>query len=220
MSVASGRTMAALPVIANITGNTNYLTTAQSLEGFVTNHVEGAYWFAGQHPDLPPWTFESDSVWSLCEYWLERYKATSNINYLQRAEADGWSGFLMICPKQLKWVSNPTQTCHAEQTYYAQYSNYCYQNNKMECLQRLGELTGNSIFTQLSNRIMQSQFWCQVTTGSGKGAQYECMADPWECIYGNVNSTGTYYINELSLDCNLQLLEMGMVTNVFGANLH
>jgi hypothetical protein len=220
MSVASGRTMAALPVIASITGDTNYLAIAQSLEGFITNHVEGAYWFTGQHPDLPPWTFESDSVWGLCEYWLDRYDATGDTNYLQRAEADGWLGFLMLCPKQLKWVANPTQTCHAEQTYYAQYSNYCYQNNKLECLQRLGELTGNSIFTQLFNRIMQCQFWCQVTTGSGEGAQYECMADPWECIYGNVNATGTYYINELSLDCNLQLLETGAATNVSGDNLH
>ena len=41
-SVASGRTMAALPVIASITGNTNYLATAQSLEGFVTNQWKAA----------------------------------------------------------------------------------------------------------------------------------------------------------------------------------
>lgn len=214
MSVASGRTMAALPVIAGITGNTNYLTTAQSLEGFITNNVEGRYWFTGQHPDLPAWTFESDSVWGLCEYWLDKYNATGNSNYLQRAEADGWIGFLMLCPKQLRWVANPTQTCHAEQTYYAQYSNYCYQNEKLKCLYQLGQLTGEDVFTRLFNRIAECQFWCEVTTGPYTGAQYERMADPWECVSSDVNSTGSAYINELSLSANLQLLEMGMDTNV------
>ena len=220
ISVDSGRTMAALPVIASITGNTNYLLTAQALEEFITNKVEGCYWFTGQHPDLPPWTFESDSVWGLCEYWLDRYDSTGNSNYLQRAEADGWLWFLMVCPGQLKWVNNPTQTCHAEQTYYAQYSNYCYQNEKLECLYRLGQLTGEQIFTQLFNRITQCQFWCQQATGPYSGAQYERMSDPWECVSSAINSTGSLYINELSLDANLQMVELDMATNVMLDDAH
>lgn len=211
MSVASARTMAALPVIASLTGNTNYLTVLQSLEKFVTNRVEGCYWFTGQHPDLPPWTFESDSIWGLCEYWLNKYDRTGDSNCLKRAEADGWMGFMMLCPGQLRWVNNPTQACHAEQTYFAQYSNYSYQNEKLKCLYRLGQLTGEQVFSQLFDRITQSQFWCQQTAGPSMGAQCERMADPWQCTTSDINSTGSLYINELSLAAHLQLLEMGMV---------
>ena len=120
----------------------------------------------------------------------------------------------MLCPGQLRWVSNPTQTCHAEQTYYAQYSNYCYQDKKMFCLCSVGQLTGEPIFTQLFNRVTQCQFWCQETSGSLGGAQYEAMADPWEIVSGNVNWTGSLYINELNIDTQLQLLQLGMITNI------
>jgi hypothetical protein len=206
--------MAGLPVIAGITGNTNYLNVAHSLEGFITNQVEGCYWFTGQHPDLPWFTFEPNSIWGLCEYWLDKYASTGNAYYLQRAEADGWQGFLMLCPGQLRWVSNPTQTCHAEQTYYPQYSNYCYQDKKLFCLYQLGQLTGEPIFTQLFNRVTQCQFWCQETSGSLEGAQYEAMADPWEMVSEDVNWTGSLYISELNIDTQLQLLQLGMITNI------
>ena len=36
------------------------------------------------------------------------------------------------------------------------------------------------------------------------------MADPWKRISRDVDSKGTLYMNELSLDANLQLLEMGV----------
>lgn len=190
------------------------LRASEHLEQFVRKRVEGCYWFTGQHPDLPPWTYESDSVWGLCEYWLDKYDRTGDADCLRRAEADGWLGFLMICPKQLSWVANPTQTCHAEQTYYPQYSNYCYHDKKMECLARLGQLTKEPIFTRLCKRILQCQFWCQETTGACEGAQFERMADPWKRVSDEVNSKGSLYISELSVDAQLQSLEMGLVTNL------
>ena len=38
------------------------------------------------------------------------------------SKADANLGFLMLCPKQLSWVTNPTQLAFTEQTNYLQYS--------------------------------------------------------------------------------------------------
>ena len=210
VSVCSGRTMAALPIIARITGDAKYLKTLEQLDPFLRQKVEDRYWFTGQHPDLYPEDFESDSIWSVCEYWLDKYDRTGDPECLRRAEANGWFGFLMLCPKQLSWIKNPTQTCHTEQLHYQQYSNYAYHNKKLACLRRLGQLTKESVFTQLYERIVQCGFWAQQTGGEYAGAQYERMADPWKGVSQEVDSKGTLYMNELSLDANLQLLEMGV----------
>jgi hypothetical protein len=61
----------------------------------------------------------------------------------------------MLCPKQLRWVRNPTQTCHAVQLQYLQYSNDAYHNRQLYCLRRLGKLTGERLFSDLFERIMQ-----------------------------------------------------------------
>ncbi|HBO43933.1 MAG TPA: hypothetical protein DD670_08380, partial [Planctomycetaceae bacterium] len=130
---------------------------------------------------------------------------------LKRAEANTWFGFLMWCPKQLSWVKNPTQTCHTEQENYLQYSNYCYQNRKYECLDRLATLTGEPLFGQLRDRIIQCGFWGQETSGNAMGGQYERMSDPWRKVSRDVNSKGAIYVSQLALEANLQLLEMGWV---------
>jgi len=210
VSVCSGRTMAALPIIARSTGDQKYLQTSERLEQFLRKNVEDRYWFTGQHPDLYPEDFESDSIWSVCEYWLDKYDRTRDAECLKRAEANAWFAFLMLCPKQLSWVRNPTQTCHTEQLHCQQYSNYAYHNKKLTCLSRLGHLTGEKLFIELFERIVQCGFWTQKTDGDHTGAQYERMADPWKRVSGDVNSKGTLYMNELSLDANLQLLEMGV----------
>ncbi|MCL5096155.1 MAG: hypothetical protein M1608_01200 [Candidatus Omnitrophica bacterium] len=207
-SVCSARTMAALPYIARITQGPRYVKSLDQLEQFLRRKVEDRYWFTGQHPDLYPTDFESDSVWSICEYWLDKYDRTGDPECLKHAEANGWFTFLMLCPKQLSWVKNPTQTCHTEQLHYLQYSNYAYHNKKMACLRRLGSLTGEPIFTRLFERIAQCGFWAQQTQGEYTGAQYERMADPWKRVSNDVNSKGTLYMNELPLDANLQLLEL------------
>jgi hypothetical protein len=210
VSVCSGRTMAALPIIARSTGDQKYLQTSERLEQFLRAKAEDRYWFTGQHPDLYPEDFESDSIWSVCEYWLDKYDRTGDSECRRRAEANGWFAFLMLCPKQLGWVKNPTQTCHTEQLHFQQYSNYAYHNKKLACLRRLGQLTRESVFTRLFDRIVQCGFWTQQTEGEYAGAQYERMADPWQGVSREVDSKGTLYMNELSLDANLQLLEMGV----------
>ena len=209
-SVVSGRALVAFPIIHRITGDPKYGKLADQLELFLRTHVEGRYWFTGAHPDLWAKDFEADSVWHAVEYWLGKYDRTHDKECLARAEADAWFAFLMWCPKQLSWVANPTQTSHAEQERYLQYSNYCYNNRKLECLHRLAELTGEPLFLALFERVMQCGFWAQVTEGDRKGAQYERMSDPWKGVSLDVNSKGTLYMSELSLDANLQLIELGL----------
>ncbi|MFN7992400.1 MAG: hypothetical protein U0Q18_02295 [Bryobacteraceae bacterium] len=209
ISVVSGRALLAMPVIYRVTGEAKYRKLGEDLERFLRERVESRYWFTGQHPDLWPKDYESDSVWCAAEYWLDRYERTKDASALKRAEADAWLAFLMWCPRQLSWVKNPTQTCHAEQEHYLQYSNYCYNNRKIECLFRLGKFTGERLFTDLGERIMQSGFWAQETKGPYRGGQHERMSDPWHGVSNDVNSTGEIYFSELALDASLQLLEMG-----------
>jgi len=209
ISVVSGRALLALPVIYLTTGQEKYRKLADDLGRFLRERVEANYWFTGQHPDLWPKDYESDSVWCAVEYWLDKYERTKDQQLLRRAEGDALFAFLMWCPKQLSWVKNPTQTCHAEQEHYLQYSNYCYNNRKIECLFRLGKLTGDRLFSALGERVMQSGFWAQQTAASYRGSQYERMADPWLAVSTDVNSTGELYFSELALDASLQLLEMG-----------
>ena len=209
ISVVSGRALLSMPVIYSITGDERYRRLGEDLERFVRERGEARHWFTGQHPDLWPKDYESDSVWCAVEYWLDKFERTKDETALSNAQADAWLAFLMLCPKQLSWVGNPTQTCHAEQEHYLQYSNYCYNNRKIESLFRLGKLTGERLFADLGERVMQSGFWAQQTVGPYKGAQYERMADPWLGVSDDVNSKGELYFSELALDASLQLLEMG-----------
>ena len=209
VSVVSGRALVAMPEIYRITGDNKYAQVAESMERFLRQKVEGRYWFTGQHPDLWPADYEGDSVWCAVEYWLNKYDGTGDKRDLARAEADAYFAFLMLCPKQLSWVKNPTETCHAEQEHYLQYSNYCYNNQKIRCLNRLAAHTGNPFFGQLADRIMQSCFWAQETQGPYQGAQFERQADPWLGVSKDYDSKGVLYMTELALDLNLQLLEMG-----------
>jgi len=129
---------------------------------------------------------------------------------LVRAEADALLGFLMMCPKQLTWVKNPTQTCHTEQQHYLQYSNYCYTNSKIACLHRLARRTGRRLYGDLAERVTQSGFWSQEIEGPWSGAVYERMSDPWQSVSKDVNSKGTRYMSELAVDLHLQLIELGL----------
>jgi hypothetical protein len=209
ISVVSGRALVAMPEIYRITGDKRYAKVVEGMERFLRQKVEGRYWFTGHHPDLWPADYEADSVWCAVEYWLNKYDTAGDKQDLARAEADAYFAFLMMCPKQLSWVRNPTQTCHTEQQHYLQYSNYCNMNQKVRCLDRLAAYTGNSLFAQLGERIMQSCFWATETQGPYKGAQFERQADPWLGVSNDYETKGNLYMTENALDLNLQLLEMG-----------
>jgi hypothetical protein len=212
ISSTSGRALPAMPVIYHITGDERYRKFAQSLEAFVRTDVEGRFRFTGHHPDLPPDELEEASIWGVIEYWLDKYDRMQEGECLARAVADAYLSLLWWCPRQLSWVTNPTQFGAAEQQHFLQYSIYCYQNRKVQCLWRLYGHTGDPLFRQLYERVLQGIFWTQETEGDVMGATHERIADPWLARddYGGAdfNSLGTIYMGEQSLDCMLQMVEM------------
>ena len=211
VSVVSGRALVAMPAVRRISGDVRFDPFIERHELFVRRQVEDRLWFTGAHTDLPPEDFESDSVWQVVEYWLGKYESTRQRESLDHAEANALLAFLMMCPRQLSWVANPTQTCHAEQQHYLQYSNYCYNNAKIACLYRLAGFTGQDLYRRLCDRVVQCGCWCQEPAGPWMGSVYERMSDPWLGVSSNVNSKGTRYMSELAVELNLQLLETGIV---------
>jgi hypothetical protein len=212
MSVVSGRALPALPIIASLTGDDRYLPFAKQLERYLRSNVEARLHFTGHHPDLPPDEIEEASIWGAIEYWLDKYERTQDPDCLDLAKADALLSLLWWCPKQLSWVENPTQFASAEQQHFLQYSIYCYQNRKLQCLHRLFNLTGEKLFEQIFNRVLQGVFWTQITSGDLMGATHERIADPWlaraDYEEASFNSMGTVYMGEQSLDTMLQLVEM------------
>jgi len=210
MSSASARTLPALQTIYKITGDPKYKHFMDELEHYTYDCVDGKFYYTGHHPDLPPFELEEASIWGIIEYWLNKYEETDDTKYLNRAKANAYLAFTWGCPKQLSWVKNPTQCASAEQQHYLQYSVYCYHNRKVECLKRLYEKTQNSLFNELYHRVLQNIYWTQVTDGDLMGGTYERICDPWLARPedSDFNSLGTIYMNEQSLDCFLQIVEM------------
>jgi hypothetical protein len=71
--------------------------------------------------------------------------------------------------------------------------------------------TGNPLFEQLKNRVMQLNFCTQVTDGPYQGAITEAIADPWLERNQGFEWRGSPYTSELVADLMLQLIEMGLV---------
>lgn len=210
-SVVTGRTLVALPIIAKITGESRLLRVSEKQEQFLRQNVEGHFWYTGQHPDLPPGDFEQDSIYNVVQYWMDKYDRTGDKKDLSEAVANAYYALLYWCPKQLSWVKNPTQGAHTEQEHYNQYSVYNYQNRKIQCLDRLYKATGNPLFKQLWNRVMQLNFYTQVADGPYKGSMTEAIADPWLERGGGFEFRGQPYTSELVTDLMLQLLDMKLV---------
>ena len=210
-SVVCGRALVGLPIIARITGDERYLKLSADMEKFLRKEVEDRFWYTGMHPDLPPGDFEQDSVYAVVEYWLDKHDRTGDKKSLDHAVANAYYGLLYWCPKQLSWVKNPTQGAHSEQQHFNQYSVYCYGNRKIQCLDRLFKKTGNPLFEQLKNRVMQLNFYVQVADGPYKGAMTEAISDPWLERRQGFEWRGNPYTSEMVSDFMLQLIEMGYV---------
>jgi hypothetical protein len=212
-SVVSGRTLVALPIIARITGDEKYLRAAEKQESFLRRNVQDRFWYTGQHPDLFPGDFEQDSIYNVVEYWLNKYDGTGDKRDLDEAIANAYYALLYWCPRQLSWVKNPTQGAHTEQQHYNQYSVYNYQNRKIQCLDRLYKATGNPLFMQLRDRVMQLNFFTQVSDGPYKGSVTEAIADPWLERKSGFDFRGSPYTSELVVDLMLQLMDMKLVSS-------
>jgi len=226
ISVASGRALPALQWISRITNDAKYQRFLDSVESYTLTSVQNQYYYTGHHPDLPSWTLEEGSIWGICEFWLNKYDATGDSEYLKHAVADAYLALTWWCPKQLGWVKNPTLGGSAEQQYYLQYSVYSYQDRKPECLVRLYEATRDPLFEALAKRVFQNIFWTQVTEGNLMGATHERIADPWQARRDEVgradfNSLGTTYMGEQSVDAFLQAVELYRTGHVlyYGENV-
>jgi len=210
-SVVCGRALVGLPIIAKITGDQSYLKLSADMEKFLRSGVEGRFWYTGMHPDLPPGDFEQDSIYAVVEYWLNKHDRTGDKESLDRAVANAYYGLLYWCPKQLSWVKNPTQGAHSEQQHFNQYSVYSYGNRKIQCLDRLFKKTGNPLFEKLKDRVMQLNFYVQVTDGPYKGAMTEAISDPWLERKQGFEWRGNPYTSEMVSDLMLQLMDLGLV---------
>ncbi len=211
-SATSGRALPAFWYFYRFTGEPRYKEFMEKLEQYHLTDVQHKYYFTSHHPDLPPYEFEEASIWGVCEYWLNRYDETGEEKYLRHAVANGYLALTWWCPKQLSWVDNPTQGGSAEQLHYLQYSVYNYQCRKVESLKRLYDRTGNPLFGELFERMLQNIYFTQKTEGIDKGGTYERIADPWLARdwekEGKFNSFGAYYTNEQALDCFVQTFEL------------
>jgi len=211
ISTVCGRALVAMPMIARLTGDARFTNMAGDLERFLQHHVEGRFWYTGMHPDLPPGDYEQDSIYAVVEYWLNRYTESGEQQCLQRAVANVYYGLLHWCPKQLSWVHAPTQCAHSEQQHFNQYSVYCYGNRKIQCLDRLFALTRDPLFAELRDRVIQLNFFVQVTEGPYRGAMTEAIADPWLERQHGFEWRGSPYTSELVIDLMLQLMDMGLL---------
>ncbi len=210
-SVVMARSLVGFPIIAKITGDERYLKLSLDLEKFLRKNVENKFWYTGMHPDLPPGDFEQDSIYGVVEYWLDKYDRTGEKECLDHAEANAFYALLYWCPTQLNWVKNPTQCAHSEQQNFNQYSVYNYGNRKIQCLDRLYKKTKNPLFESLKNRVIQLNFFTQVTEGAYRGAVTEAIADPWLEREDGFEYQGNPYTSELVADLMIQLIELGLV---------
>jgi len=217
-SVVSGRLLNALPVFRRVLGDSatyNYSQVFENAREWHVNNIERDLYYTGQHPDLIYYDYDQDAIWEVVEMWLDVSDDPSSspqlASYaLSRAVGNALVAFLMLCPKQLSWVTNPTQMAADEQEFYSQYSVYTYHNRKWLSLVRLGNSTaGKSFpFMQLADRLMQLNAFTQVTSNgnpSDTGGFHECIADPWNARGGGPNFIGSVYLNELALDLVLQI---------------
>ena len=223
-SVVSGRLLNALPVFQKILGDSseyNYTQVILNLRSWHVSNIERLLFFTGQHPDLIYNDYDQDSIWEVVEMWLDVADNPSTSpeaasDALYRAVGNVLVAFLMLCPKQLSWVDNPTQMAADEQQFYSQYTVYTYHNRKWLSLVRLGNSAAGSSFPfkQLADRLLQLNAFTQVTSnGNPKdtGGFHEAIADPWNARGGGPNFLGSVYLNELALDFALQLQISGVV---------
>jgi hypothetical protein len=85
-----------------------------------------------------------------------------------------------------------------------------------ECLDRAVanafKKTGNRLFEQLQNRVMQMNFYVQVADGPYQGAMTEAIADPRLERGQGFEWRGSPYTSEMVADLMLQLIEMELIS--------
>ena len=67
------------------------------------------------------------------------------------------------------------------------------------------------MFKALQQRVMQMNFYSQVTKGPFMGSVTEAICDPWLERRGGFQWRGNPYTSELVTDLMLQLMDLGLV---------
>ncbi|MCX6880419.1 MAG: hypothetical protein NTW21_42430 [Verrucomicrobia bacterium] len=80
--------------------------------------------------------------------------------------------------------------------------------------------TGNPLFEQIRNRVMQLNFFTQVTDGPYQGAVTEAIADPWLERNQGFEWRGSPYTSELVSDLMLQLIDLYLVKKTVNGAPH
>lgn len=205
-----GRSLVAFKKIARITGDPTIINFLNTLEQWTKTNVEDKLYFTGYHVDRDPEHKETHGIWSNVQYLLDKYEETSNQDYLDRAVACAYLHFHWRTPKQLPWVSNPTEGATDEQQSWHLLTVYPYDNRYLECLYRLYQKTSNQLWLNLYNRILQLNFWSTLETGADKGNIETGVADPWlhHNKGYNFQEEGKPYHAQYALDLALMLWDL------------
>jgi hypothetical protein len=209
VSTLCGRTMAAFPDVSKITGDPKYLQAALKAEKWVRENVQNRFWYTGSHPDLPPEDYETDGVFNLITYWLDKYDRTKEQDALDNAVANAYYAILHWGPKQLSWVKSPTQLAHSEQQHYNTYAVFTYNNHKFVALDRLYRATNDSLFLQIRDRSIQNILYTLSEDPKWAGSVSEAIADPWLERRKGYEYKGVVY-PDIALEFIMELHELGL----------
>ncbi|GHT52285.1 hypothetical protein AGMMS49982_12070 [Bacteroidia bacterium] len=209
VSSLCGRTMVSFPNVSKITGDPKYLEAALKAEKWMRENVQDKFWYTGSHPDLPPTDYETDGVFNLIQYWLDKYDRTQEQDALDNAVANAYYAMLHWSPKQLSWVKSPTQLAHSEQQHYNTYAVFTYNNHKFVALDRLYRATNNRLFLQIRDRSIQNILFTLSDNPQWPGTVSEAIADPWQERRGGFEYKGVVY-PDIALEFITELYELGL----------
>ncbi|GHT52286.1 hypothetical protein AGMMS49982_12080 [Bacteroidia bacterium] len=209
VSTLCGRTMACFPYASEITGDPKYLQAALKAEKWIRENVQDKFWYTGSHPDLPPTDYETDGVFNLITYWLDKYDRTKEQDALDNAVANAYYAILHWSPKQLSWVKSPTQLAHSEQQNYNTYAVFTYNNHKFVALDRLYRATNNRLFLQIRDRSIQNILFTLSEDPKWLGSVSEAIADPWLERRQGFEYKGVVY-PDIALEFIMELYELGL----------
>jgi hypothetical protein len=209
VSSICGRTMVCFPYATKITGDPKYLQAALKAEKWIRENVQNKFRYTGSHPDLPPEDFETDGVFNLIGYWLDKYDRTNEQDALDNALANAYYAMLHWSPKQLSWVKSPTQLAHSEQQHYNTYAVFTYNNHKFVALDRLYRATNDPLFLQIRDRSIQNILYTLSDDPQWAGSVSEAIADPWLEQGQGFDYKGVVY-PDIALEFITELYELGL----------
>ncbi len=208
-AVTPAHTLNAFYLAAKLTGEKTWQDAVAKAEAWTMQNCVEPLHFIGAHPDLQPKQYEEGSIHNVARYFLEKYADTQDEHYLELAVYLQSTAFFWRCPKQISWVSNPTQGCTSEQTHFPQFSLYSYWCFKSIYQHRTAQAAGLPFFDKEARFLLRQAFHAVVTEGDWAGAYMERLGDPWAARSGDPKAYSNKYLSELAPEFLYQLMELG-----------